>query len=83
MKPDSENIKQVLEKLHSLGPKIVIITSVELNNELVLFGSMESVKFQIKIPKYSQHFTGVPFFNSDWRSVCSVTNWTYRERCVV
>lgn len=47
-------MRQVLETLHSFGPKVVIITSIMIGNECYLYGSslIENIVFKIHIPNY-------------------------------
>lgn len=55
----TESIVESFNILHSLGPGIVIITSIEWNGHLFLYGSIkDSFIFKIEIPKIEIHFTG-------------------------
>lgn len=56
----SSGISAVMTKLHSMGPKQVVITSVvNLKNEMFLHGScLIGGAFSIKICHLKQHFTG-------------------------
>lgn len=63
MKLSDLNVRDALKKLHDMGPKIVIISSVPINNDLILFGSIrrdafQDVIFKIMIPKLPRSFTG-------------------------
>ena len=48
IKPNIDNINLVLDKLHLLGPRIVIITSVE-SNGYFLYGSYKEYRFRIPL----------------------------------
>lgn len=59
MQPTLENITDVLDALHSLGPKTVIITSLMIDDTCFLFASQkDSVKLKIAIPLKKHKFTG-------------------------
>ena len=54
MKPTEDNINLVLDRLHLLGPKIVIITSIE-SNGYYLYGSCKEYRFQIPLKMVSKN----------------------------
>ncbi|KAI8915711.1 Ribokinase-like protein [Gorgonomyces haynaldii] len=53
-----DNVKQVLDQLHQMGPKRVVITSIEFDGVLYIYGSDSTSVFRIRVPKISYHFTG-------------------------
>ncbi|KAJ2999308.1 hypothetical protein HDV02_003242, partial [Globomyces sp. JEL0801] len=58
IKPTFDNIEEVLDALHDIGPKTVFITSVLIGEFLYLFGSNKDIKFQIKIVPKTISFSG-------------------------
>jgi pyridoxal/pyridoxine/pyridoxamine kinase len=60
MKITGDNIIQVLDCLHNLGPSIVIITSVIDQNQLVLYASSrkELIVFEIRVPLRKTSYAG-------------------------
>jgi pyridoxine kinase len=60
MKITTSNIGVILNKLHQLGPRIVIITSVRDGGDIVLYGSskIEEVVFEIRVPFKDCSFGG-------------------------
>lgn len=54
------NVESILKSIHDMGPRIVIVTSMESDLETWLFASIkDDIRFKIKIPKvYKVHFTG-------------------------
>ncbi|XP_015124262.1 pyridoxal kinase isoform X2 [Diachasma alloeum] len=56
----TEDVKRAIEKLHGLGPKIVAITSIELNNKLQSFISnkQDDMIITMDIPKIPTNYTG-------------------------
>ncbi|ELU03774.1 hypothetical protein CAPTEDRAFT_170287 [Capitella teleta] len=61
---DIESAKQAMMKLHSMGPKTVIISSLEFGSELDLFGCGSTITngsptmMQVHIPRLDAQFTG-------------------------
>ncbi|XP_063974512.1 pyridoxal kinase isoform X2 [Diachasmimorpha longicaudata] len=55
-----EDVKRAIKKLHHLGPKIVAITSIELNNKLisVISNEQDDVIITMDIPKIPTNYTG-------------------------
>jgi pyridoxine kinase len=55
---NSAKISTVIKKLHNLGPRIVIVTSVLENDQLSLYASDGKSIYEIPIPLISENFTG-------------------------
>ncbi len=57
---DEDGIIKIIERLHTLGPAQVIVTSVPKGNGLFLYASCKKLKkiFEIRIPKIEGEFTG-------------------------
>lgn len=63
IKSDSD-LSKAFEKLHALGPSIVIITSIAVDRTLILAGSCEGAQFRFPIDEIRApfHFTGTGTF---------------------
>eukprot|EP00271_Cylindrocystis_brebissonii_P008008 TRINITY_DN22012_c0_g1_i1.p1 TRINITY_DN22012_c0_g1~~TRINITY_DN22012_c0_g1_i1.p1 ORF type:complete len:442 (-),score=39.69 TRINITY_DN22012_c0_g1_i1:780-2105(-) len=74
----AEGVMKAFDLLHNAGPAKVVITSMELDGELAIFGSerkegCQDHQFVIKVPKLASYFTGTGDLTT-----ALLLGWTYK-----